>query len=91
MVGALLVTYEWSDWRDGTFWWIQSVYVEPEWRRKKVYSAMHNWVYAAARSRPDICGLRLYVHDATAVAQTTYKSLGLARVDYEMYEMDFDL
>lgn len=57
----------------------------------KVYSTMHEWVYAAARSRPDVCGLRLYVHDTNEVAQETYKSLGFARAEYEMYEMDFDL
>ncbi len=88
-VGALLVTYEWSDWRNATFWWIQSVYVMPEWRRRGVYRAMHTWVYDAARSRPDVCGVRLYVDRANRVAQRTYASLGMVKSHYDLFETDF--
>src|SRR5262249_37784112 len=58
--GALMLTFEWSDWRNGRFWWIQSVYVPPRWRRRGVYSALHAHVRDAARADPQACGLRLY-------------------------------
>ena len=89
VVGALLVTYEWSDWRNATFWWIQSVYVHPKWRRMGIYRRMHQWVHDNARSLPDVCGVRLYVHGANQIAQRTYVSLGMARSDYRLLETDF--
>ena len=76
-VGSLLVTYEWSDWRNGRFWWIQSVYVRPERRRMGVYSAMHRWIIDTARAKPDVCGVRLYVDRNNAAARETYRSLGM--------------
>ncbi len=90
-VGSLLVTYEWSDWRNGAFWWIQSVYVLPEWRRRGVYSAMYQWVQNAARSQPNVCGIRLYVHKENTVAQGTYANLGMVKADYYIMETDFVL
>ena len=60
-VGQLLITYEWSDWRNAQFWWIQSVYVHPAWRRKGVYRRMHRTIIDLAHSRADVCGVRLYV------------------------------
>ena len=89
VVGSLLVTYEWSDWRNAWFWWLQSVFVRPEWRRMGVYSAMHRWVLHAARSRPDICGVRLYVDRNNAAAMETYRSLGMGESHYNMFEDDF--
>ena len=88
-VGSLLVTYEWSDWRNGWFWWIQSVYVRPEWRRMGVYSAMHRWILDTARSRPDVCGVRLYVDRSNTAARETYRSLGMSESHYDMFEDDF--
>ena len=88
-VGSLLVTYEWSDWRNGWFWWIQSVYVRPEWRRMGVYSAMHRWILDTARSRPDVCGVRLYVDRNNDDARKTYRSLGMSESHYDMFEEDF--
>ena len=88
-VGSLLVTYEWSDWRNGWFWWIQSVYVRPEWRRMGVYSAMHRWILDTARSRPDVCGVRLYVDRNNDGARKTYRSLGMSESHYDMFEEDF--
>jgi predicted GNAT family acetyltransferase len=90
-VGQLLVTYEWSDWRNATFWWIQSVYVVPEWRRQGVYRAMHHAVLADARSRPEVCGVRLYVERHNEVAQTAYVRVGLKEAAYTMFEEDFVL
>lgn len=85
-VGGLLVTYEWSDWRDGDFWWIQSVYVTPEARRGGVFRALH----AAVRERAveaGAVGLRLYVETENRRAQDTYADLGMQRCHYWMYEM----
>ena len=91
VVAGMLITYEWSDWRNATFWWIQSVYVEPQWRRKGVYRAMHDHVFDTARARDDICGIRLYVERTNQGAQRTYQSLGMAASHYDMYEVDFVL
>ena len=91
VVGQLLLTYEWSDWRNGVFWWIQSVYVAPPARRQGVYRAMHAHVIADARSRDDVCGVRLYVEKDNATAQATYGRLGMNKTSYEVYEQDFVL
>ena len=89
VVGSLLITYEWSDWRNATFWWIQSVYVEAGWRRRGVYRAMYDHVLSIADTRGDICGIRLYVERTNAVAQHTYHSLGMHKSHYDLYEIDF--
>jgi GNAT superfamily N-acetyltransferase len=84
-VGSLLVTYEWSDWRNGDLWWIQSVYVIPEARRHGVFRAL----YAAVRERAaeaGAAGLRLYVETENTRAQSTYAELGMSRCHYAMYE-----
>jgi len=91
VVGSLLITFEWSDWRNATFWWIQSVFVDSNWRRRGVYRAMHDWVHEIADSREDICGIRLYVERTNHVAQQTYNSLGMAHSHYDLYEIDFVL
>ena len=87
--GQLMVTYEWSDWRNGLWWWIQSVYVRPEYRRRGVYSALHNHVAEAARSAGGVCGLRLYVEQENTVAQQVYQSLDMYPTRYYMYEVEF--
>ncbi len=89
VVASLLITYEWSDWRNATFWWIQSVYVDPGWRRQGVYRAMYHHVLSLADTRGDVCGVRLYVERTNAVAQKTYDSLGMHKSHYDLYEMDF--
>lgn len=88
VVGSLLITYEWSDWRNATFWWIQSVYVHPDWRRRGVYRSMYAYVLDAVNARKDICGIRLYVERANAVAQQTYANLGMRKSHYDLYEID---
>ena len=90
-VGQLLITYEWSDWRNAQFWWIQSVYVDPAWRRQGVYRAMHQAVMALAQSRADVCGVRLYVEGDNTVAQGVYERVGLTPSTYRIYESDFVL
>ena len=76
VVGSLLCMEEWSDWRSATFWWVQSVYVRPDWRRKGIYRLLHNRLYEAARATEGVCGVRLYVDKDNHIAQTTYTSLG---------------
>lgn len=89
-VGGLLITTEWSDWRNGTFWWIQSVFVAPEHRRGGVYTHLHRWVEDAARSKGGVCGIRLYVDRGNARAMATYERLGMTRSRYNLYEFDLD-
>jgi GNAT superfamily N-acetyltransferase len=84
--GTLMLTYEWSDWRNGDWWWIQSVYVAPEHRRQGVYAALYAHVKQAAEARADVCGLRLYVEHHNTNAQRTYESLGMGDAGYKMYE-----
>ena len=91
VVGQLLITYEWSDWRTGNFWWIQSVYVVPECRQRGVFRALYAHVHGLAKSRRDVCGLRLYVDADNTRAQKTYANLGMARSRYEIFELDFIL
>jgi ribosomal protein S18 acetylase RimI-like enzyme len=88
VVGGLLVTYEWSDWRNGDFHWIQSVYVEPEARGRGVFRALHAAVESAARSAGAV-GLRLYVDHDNLRAQSTYRSLGMYETDYRFFETRF--
>lgn len=88
-VGSLLVTYEWSDWRDGDFWWIQSVYVVESARRAGVFRAMYAEV-ARRAGEADAVGLRLYVETGNARAQQTYADLGMQRCHYYMYEQPLD-
>lgn len=87
--GSLMVTYEWSDWRDGRFWWIQSVYVLPEHRRRGVYRALHRQVRERARADGRSCGLRLYVERENAGAMATYRAMGMAETHYRLYEEEF--
>lgn len=84
--GTLMLTYEWSDWRNGDWWWIQSVYVAPQQRRQGVYAALYAHVLAGAKADPAVCGLRLYVERENANAQRTYESLGMVDAGYLMYE-----
>lgn len=89
VIGQLLITFEWSDWRNATFWWIQSVYVDPACRRQGVYRAMHRYILSQAHARPDVCGIRLYVEAHNKGAQTVYRRVGLAPSGYQVFENDF--
>lgn len=86
IVGSLMVTTEWSDWRNGLFWWIQSVYVRPEARRTGVYTALHRTVRERAAADEEVCGLRLYVEERNETARETYEALGMTEMSYRMYE-----
>ena len=89
VVGQLMITFEWSDWRNGSFWWIQSVYVRADWRLRGVFKALYKRVQQQAKSRNDVCGLRLYVERNNQRARQLYQRLGLHPTSYELYEVDF--
>lgn len=86
VVGSLMVTMEWSDWRNGLFWWVQSVYVRPDHRRKGIYRRLYSFVKDRANEDSGVCGFRLYVEKENGVAQRTYESLGMEETCYKMYE-----
>ncbi|MBY0374731.1 MAG: GNAT family N-acetyltransferase [Bryobacteraceae bacterium] len=86
VIGCLMVTYEWSDWRNGLFWWVQSVYVDPAWRGRGVYRALYGETKARARAMGGVCGFRLYVEENNVAAQETYKRQGMERTHYLMFE-----
>jgi ribosomal protein S18 acetylase RimI-like enzyme len=86
VVGSLMVTYEWSDWRNGMYWWIQSVYVPPEQRRQGIYRKLYGQVKRLARRQGNVAGIRLYVAKDNARAQQTYRSLGMTKAAYEVFE-----
>ena len=91
IAGQLLITCEWSDWRNGNFWWIQSVYVEENFRGQGIFRALFEHVHKLAKQRKEVCGLRLYMDSANATARKTYGRLGMKRTDYEVFEVDFVL
>ena len=88
-VGTLMLTREWSDWRNGDWWWIQSVYVAPEHRRQGVFAALYRHVEQLARQAPGVIGLRLYVERDNARAQATYAALGMVDAGYRIFEAEF--
>jgi GNAT superfamily N-acetyltransferase len=88
-VGQLMYTTEWSDWRNGDFWWIQSVYVRQEARRRGVFSLLYRHLERLARSSPGVCGIRLYMEAHNVTARATYLKLGLVDSGYQVLEIDF--
>lgn len=90
-VGQLMITYEWSDWRNGIFWWIQSVYVLPDRRGMGVFRNMYDHIVVKAKTEPRVCGIRLYVDRENVKAQSVYKRVGLYPSMYTLFEQDFVL
>ena len=86
IVGGLMVTFEWSDWRNAWFWWIQSVYILPDFRGRKIYSLLYEFVKEKARAEGGVCGFRLYVERENVNAQKVYEKLGMQLSHYLMYE-----
>jgi GNAT superfamily N-acetyltransferase len=84
-VASLLITYEWSDWRNANIWWFQSVYVLPSYRRSGIFRSMYMHIRNEAESI-GVAGLRLYVETNNSKAQKTYEALGMKREHYAMYE-----
>ena len=89
VAGQLMITYEWSDWRNATFWWIQSVYVKKEFRRKGIFRALFQHLKSLAHGQKDVRSLRLYMHSENSNARRSYESLGMCRTKYEVFEMEF--
>lgn len=86
VVSSLLITYEWSDWRNGVVWWIQSVYVVPEARGGGVYKGMYRYIQEAANADASVRGIRLYVDRRNARAQQVYSRLGMNGEHYQVFE-----
>jgi ribosomal protein S18 acetylase RimI-like enzyme len=89
ILASLMVTTEWSDWRNGFFWWIQSVYVIPASRRRGIFSLLYNFVDKQARETEGVCGLRLYVEKENRPARDTYRALGMRETGYRLFESEF--
>lgn len=86
VVGQLCITYEWSDWRNGNFWWVQSVYVNKEFRGRGIFAALFEHVQRLARERPGVCGLRLYMEKENEPARRAYQKLGMKQTHYQVFE-----
>jgi GNAT superfamily N-acetyltransferase len=82
VIGQVMHTYEWSDWRNATFWWLQSVYVRADWRGRGVFKSLFRHVTGLATSTPGICGVRLYVEEHNHRAREVYRRLGLNPAGY---------
>lgn len=86
IIGSLMITFEWSDWRNGNVWWIQSVYIKPQSRRKGIFKLMYLFVKEIVINDPTLRGLRLYVERNNITAQKTYQKLGMDSEHYDMFE-----
>lgn len=86
VVGQIMYTHEWSDWRNGTFLWVQSVYVDSEYRKQGVFKALYNHIKKMCDNDNGIVGIRLYVEIENNIAKKTYKTLGMHECNYNMYE-----
>ncbi|WP_342677575.1 GNAT family N-acetyltransferase [Methanofollis sp. UBA420] len=89
VVGQAMITYEWSDWRNGSFWWVQSVYVHPDVRRQGIFAGIFREIEREARELSGVVGLRLYVDAENLRAQETYRNLGMDESNYLMFEREF--
>ncbi len=86
VVGQVMITFEWSDWRNGTFWWLQSVYVREEFRGRGVFRSLFEHVRGLAGQEAGVCGLRLYVERENERAKSAYRRLGMTDAGYEVFE-----
>ncbi len=89
LIGQAMITYEWSDWDNGDLWWIQSVYVHPEYRRQGVFTKLYQHIESLARKQSQVRSLRLYVKENNAAGQAVYKKLGMSYTGYHVYEREF--
>lgn len=88
IVGCLGITFEWSDWRNGQFLWIQSVYIAPESRRLGAFKALYDDIISRAKADNKVCGVRLYVEQENANARNTYLNLGMSKTHYDLLEIE---
>ena len=89
VAGSLMVTYEWSDWRCSLFWWIQSVYVKPQFRKQGIFRSLYEFLKDKAAEEQNICGFRLYAEKSNDTAHNTYGSVGMQEAPYKFYEESF--
>ena len=89
IIGQMMHTWEWSDWRNGQIWWLQSVYVAPDFRRQGVFRMLYEHALDIAKREPDVVGIRLYVERENNRAQNTYQQLGMADAGYVVMEQLF--
>lgn len=85
-VASLLITYEWSDWRNGQIWWIQSVFVIDEWRRLGVFNMLYQEISKKANKAKHVCGIRLYVDNYNNAAKEVYRRIGMRETNYRLFE-----
>ena len=90
VVGCIMITYEWSDWRCGLFWWVQSVYIDSQFRRQGIFRKLYGFLKEKASHEPDVCGFRLYVEHSNLAGQSTYSGVGMEEVSYKFYEESFE-
>ncbi len=86
VIGQVMITFEWSDWRNGTFWWLQSVYVREDFRNRGVFRSLFEHVRGLAGQEAGVCGLRLYVEHQNERAKSAYRRLGMSGAGYEVFE-----
>lgn len=86
VIACLMITLEWSDWRARTIWWIQSLYVKPEWRKQGIYRNMYNHLKELIKNDDSVGGIRLYVDKSNIPAQKVYEALGMDGNHYQLYE-----
>ena len=91
VVGSCMVTYEWSDWRCNLFWWIQSVYVKPAFRRQGIFKNLYEFLKEKASQEQNVCGFRLYVEKSNHIGQNTYSGVGMKEAPYKLYEESYEV
>jgi GNAT superfamily N-acetyltransferase len=89
VVGQAMITFEWSDWRDGELWWLQSVYVHPEYRRRGIFRHLFSHIEQLARKSDQVRGLRLYVEEDNSAGMDVYRRLGMEHAGYHVFEREF--
>jgi len=90
VIGQIMYTKEWSDWRDGWFWWIQSVFVLERYRGQSVFFSLYQYLESLAQADPDVCGIRLCVDRDNHIAQSVYRALGMTKGSYRVMEVLMD-
>ena len=88
VIGQVMITYEWSDWRNANLWWLQSVYVRRDFRGRGVFAGLFRHLRQLAETTPEVCGIRLYMHDANQRARSAYEKLGMTQTHYLVFELE---
>ncbi len=89
VLGQAMVTFEWSDWRNGELWWLQSVYVHPDYRNQGIFKKLFLHIESLAKANPRVVGLRLYVEEENRIGKLVYENLGMVHAGYHVYESEF--